>query len=109
MSGQLEAPSPPPPPLGADGHIRGMRGGREGGIYSCTRTPSGCPTCSAAPHTTPPGGSHRGNSTTGNALWGLQGKQGTRVLRREREGAGGGEELGNLRGPAPPPPLGAIC
>ena len=31
---------------------------------------------------TTPGYSHRGNSTRGNTLWVLQGKQGTRVQRR---------------------------
>ena len=65
------------------------------------------------PRLLPPGYSHRRNSTRGNALWVLQGKQGTRVQRSEGEGVRGGEEegthspSGNLRQPGPP--LGTVC
>ena len=54
-----------------------MGGGREGRIYSCTRTVSGCLSCSAAPQATPPGYSPRGNSNRGNALWVPQGNRAT--------------------------------
>ena len=53
-----------------------------------------------------PGYARRGNSTRGNTLWGLQGTQGTRAQRREGEGVGGGEELGNA--PWAGPPFGAV-
>ena len=56
---------------------------------------------------TPPGYSHRANSTRGNKPWALQDKQGTRAQGREGEGVGGGEELGNFRRPGPP--LGTVC
>ena len=46
--------------MDADGHIRLVRGGREGGIYYCTRTLSGCLTCTAAPQATPTGATQLG-------------------------------------------------
>ena len=114
MWATLSCPHPPPPrtagerqrnfkhpgpPLAADGHIRGMRGGREGGVYYPVWVPHLL--CST------PGYSHRDNSTRGNTLWVLQGKQGTRVQRREGEGVGGGEEESKLRRPGPS--LAAVC
>ena len=77
----------------------GREGGREG--FADVHV-SGCLTCSATPQATPLGYSHGGNSTRGNTPWALQGKQGTRVQRRDGEGVGGGEESGNLNNHAFP-------
>ena len=65
-----------------------------------SRTVSGCLTCSTAPQAIPLGYSHKGNSTRGNNIWVVQGKQGTRVQRREGEGSH--SPSGNLRKEAPP-------
>ena len=56
-------------------HVPSRQPPRGGGVYSCTRTVSGCLSCSAAPLATPPGYSPRGNSTRGSELWVPQGNR----------------------------------